>query len=92
MVILGQGPIGQLFCAAARNLGAREIIAIDLLESRLKTSPQMGATHVVNASQEDVVKTVGDITQGQYADLVVEAVGHREHRLNDAFRLVRTSA
>jgi threonine dehydrogenase-like Zn-dependent dehydrogenase len=89
VAIVGQGPIGQLFAAAVRNLGAREIIAIDLLESRLATSPRMGATAVVNASQEDPVEATQRILGGQLADLVIEAVGHREQALNLCTSLCR---
>jgi threonine dehydrogenase-like Zn-dependent dehydrogenase len=89
VAVVGQGPIGQLFCAALRNLGAREIIAIDRLESRLKTSPRMGATHVINAEREDPVEAVRRITGGTLADVVIEAVGHREHALNLCADLTR---
>ena len=89
VVIVGQGPIGQLFAATVRNLGARHIIATDVLESRLKTSMEMGATEVINASREDAVQRVRELTGGNMADLVVEAVGHREQQLNDCFDLVR---
>ncbi len=89
VVVLGQGPIGQLFCGALRNLGARQIIAVDLLDDRLAVSPRMGATSTINATREDVIATVRELTRGAMADLVVEAVGHREHRLNDCFHLVR---
>jgi threonine dehydrogenase-like Zn-dependent dehydrogenase len=89
VVVLGQGPIGQLFCGALRNLGAREIIAVDPLGSRLATSPKMGATAVINPERDNVVDAVREITGGNLADLVVEAVGHREQRINDCFELVR---
>ena len=81
-VVVGQGPIGQLFCAALRNLGARQIIAIDPLESRLKTSPRMGATEVINPDRQDPVEQIGQLTHGAMADLVIEAVGHRSIALN----------
>lgn len=89
VVVLGQGPIGQLFNATLRNLGARRIIAVDLLQERLQVSTQMGATHTINASTQIVLQVVHNITGGEMADLVVEAIGHREHCLNDAFHLVR---
>lgn len=78
VVILGQGPVGLLFAAVLRNLGATQIIAIDPLDYRLETSLEMGATHVVNSAREDPVVAVAKITGGQLADLVVEAVGHAE--------------
>ena len=52
VAVVGQGPMGQLFCAALRNLGAREIIAVDQVPERLAVSPQMGATAVVNIEKE----------------------------------------
>lgn len=89
VVVLGLGPIGQLFCAALRNLGAREIIGVDIREDRLQVSRKSGATRTINAAREDLVSAVRDITNGQLADVVVEAVGHREQRINDCFHLVR---
>jgi threonine dehydrogenase-like Zn-dependent dehydrogenase len=82
VVVVGQGPIGQLFCATLRNLGARQIIAIDVLADRLEVSRRMGATSVIDASRQDPLEEVKRHTGGQLADLVVEAVGHREHTLN----------
>lgn len=89
VVVLGQGPIGQLFNLALRNLGAREIIGVDILDDRLQVSPRTGATATVNAARQNLLETVRDITRGGLADIVVEAVGHREQRLNDCFQLVR---
>jgi threonine dehydrogenase-like Zn-dependent dehydrogenase len=89
VAVVGQGPIGQLFNVTLRNLGARQIIAIDRLQSRLKTSPRMGATAVVDASREDAVAAVQRLTGGAMADLVVEAVGHRDQALNLCVDLCR---
>lgn len=82
VVVVGQGPMGQLFNAALRNVGARNIIAVDVDAQRLEVSPKMGANQVIDGSQEDVVDAVRQITGGDLADLVVEAVGHREQTLN----------
>lgn len=89
VAVVGQGPIGQMFCAALRNLGAREIIAIDKVASRLAASPTMGATAVVDSSKEDPVEVVRHLTGGTLADIVIEAVGHREQALNLCARLCR---
>lgn len=89
VAVVGQGPIGQLFNAALSNLGARRIIGIDLLESRLKTSPRMGANETIDASREDPVEAVRKLTGGAMADLVIEAVGHRDQCLNLCANLCR---
>jgi threonine dehydrogenase-like Zn-dependent dehydrogenase len=89
VVVVGQGPIGQLFCGALRNLGAKQIIGIDRIASRLSLSQRMGATAVINVEQEDPIATVADLTGGAMADLVVEAVGHEHQALNLCIDLCR---
>ena len=75
VVVLGQGPTGQLFDATLRNLGARSIVAVDPLDFRLEVSRQSGATHTLNPTRDSIVDAVRDITAGAMADIVVEAVG-----------------
>lgn len=89
VVVVGQGPIGQLFNAVLRNLGAREIIGLDRLEERLAFSPRMGATATVHVERENPVERVREITLGRMADLVVEAVGHQDQVFNLCIELCR---
>ena len=89
VVVVGQGPIGQLFCGALRNLGARQIIGIDRIAARLSLSQRMGATAVINVEQEDPIAAVADLTGGAMADLVIEAVGHEHQALNLCIDLCR---
>jgi threonine dehydrogenase-like Zn-dependent dehydrogenase len=88
VVVLGQGPIGQLFTALLRHLGVERLIAVDLLSERLEVSTQMGATHTVRGDESETAEAVQTITEGKLADLVVEAVGKPE-TLNQAARLIR---
>jgi threonine dehydrogenase-like Zn-dependent dehydrogenase len=74
VAVVGQGPIGQLFCAALRNVGAREIIALDRIEERLKVSAAMGATKTINVDREDALAVVARVTRDTMADVVIEAV------------------
>ena len=89
VAVIGQGPIGQMFNACLRNLGAREIIGLDRLDSRLKLSPQMGATATVNVDREDPVTAVQKHLGGALPDIVIEAVGHADHALDTAISLCR---
>jgi len=89
VVVLGQGPIGQMFNAGLSNLGARRIIGIDPVESRLKLSKRMGATHTICGKGIDLAEQVREILDGELPEIVVEAVGHRAIALNDAIELVR---
>lgn len=89
VVVLGQGPIGQMFNAGLRNLGARRIIGVDPVESRLQASRQMGATGTVCARGLDAEEAVRSQLDGQLPEFVIEAVGHKAQAFNDAVRLVR---
>ena len=89
VVILGQGPMGLLFTLALRNLGARTITTVDPIPERREVSLQVGATQAVDPQSDDVGDALHQCTGSQTADIVVEAVGHREQVLNDAIRLCR---
>ncbi len=74
VVVLGQGPVGQLFNAALRNLGARRIIAVDPLVPRLDIATRMGATHTLSPD-DGLVEQVRALCDGELPHMVVEAVG-----------------
>ena len=82
VAVVGQGPMGQLMNACLRNMGARQIIGVDLLESRLKTSPKMGATATVCNKVDDPVAAVKKILNGNLPDIVIECVGHADQQFN----------
>ena len=75
VVVLGQGSVGQLFNATLRNLGAKYIIGVDPLIHKLEVASKMGATHTINPDERDVEEAVKEITGGEMADMVVEAIG-----------------
>jgi 2-desacetyl-2-hydroxyethyl bacteriochlorophyllide A dehydrogenase len=64
VAIFGQGVVGQLVTAFSRLSGAHPVIAVDLEAERLELSTRSGATHCVDASREDAVATVREITGG----------------------------
>ena len=82
VAVVGQGPMGQLMNACLRNMGARQVIGIDLLESRLKTSPKMGATATVCNATNDPVASVKKNLHGNLPDIVIECVGHADQQFN----------
>lgn len=82
VAVVGQGPIGQLFNLALRNLGARQIIGLDRDPSRLSRSRELGATAAVCANGCEPADAVRKLNDGRLADLVVEAVGHAHQALN----------
>jgi L-iditol 2-dehydrogenase len=74
-VVVGQGPMGLIFTHMLKLMGASMIVATDLLDWRLEWSKRYGADHIIDASKKDVTEVVKELTNGQMADFVVEAVG-----------------
>lgn len=60
----GAGAVGLSAVMAARVAGATTIIAVDVVPSRLALARELGATHVVDATQEDSVAAIRSITKG----------------------------
>ncbi|MCA9039928.1 MAG: zinc-binding dehydrogenase [Planctomycetaceae bacterium] len=89
VVVVGQGPIGQLFDLALRNLGASKIIGVDPIPARLEASRKSGATHVICNGDTDPVEEVKRLTNGAMADVVIEAVGHQNQALNLCVKLIK---
>lgn len=62
VLITGAGPIGVMATAIVRRAGARHVVVTDLNPYRLELAKKMGATRVVNVSEErleDVMKELG---------------------------------
>ncbi len=59
VVVFGAGPIGQCICLLARERDA-EVLVIDLQESRLGLSRELGADTLVWSSYDEVVSAVAD--------------------------------
>ena len=55
-VVFGCGGVGLSTIQGCRIAGASQVIAIDMVESKLELAQAMGATHVVNASEADAVE------------------------------------
>jgi L-iditol 2-dehydrogenase len=76
--VVGQGPMGLIFTHLLARMGASQVIGIDLVPWRLRWARQFGATDVVDASRENVVEAVRELTGGAMVDFCVEAVGRPE--------------
>ena len=89
VAVLGLGPIGQMFVAGLRNMGARRIIGIDPIADRTAFASKFGATDVVTTCGSEAEDAVRNILGGELPEIVVEAVGHRAQAFNDAVLLTR---
>lgn len=76
VVVIGIGGVGLNAIQGAVFSGAYPIIAVDMLDSKLKTARAFGATHTVNSAKvKDPVEAVNKLTAGRGADYVIVTVG-----------------
>ncbi len=75
VVILGQGSMGLECLQISRLCGAGLIITVDVRDEACAMSRELGADCALNATQCDVVKTVGELTEEIGADVVFECAG-----------------
>jgi S-(hydroxymethyl)mycothiol dehydrogenase len=78
VAVIGCGGVGDAAVAGAALAGARVVIGIDVDARKLEWARRFGATHTVDASRQDPVEAVHQLTGGTGADVVVEAVGSPE--------------
>jgi Zn-dependent alcohol dehydrogenase len=64
VAVVGLGGVGLMSMLAARAAGARQVIALDTLDDKLKLAKQMGATHIINATSPDAIEQVKAISGG----------------------------
>ncbi|MFN2504314.1 MAG: S-(hydroxymethyl)mycothiol dehydrogenase [Acidimicrobiales bacterium] len=76
VAVFGCGGVGDAAIVGARLAGATTVIGVDLDARKLEWAREFGATHTVNASEEDPVEAVRALTGGFGADVCIEAVGH----------------
>jgi S-(hydroxymethyl)glutathione dehydrogenase/alcohol dehydrogenase len=87
VAVIGCGGIGLSAVQGARIAGANRIIAVDTNPSKLELAQQLGATHVVDASADDPVAAVKELTSGGVHHSF-EAVGLKQ-TAEQAYRMLR---
>src|SRR6202046_2472801 len=78
VAVIGCGGVGDAAVMGARLAGARTIIAVDVDDRKLEWARQRGAPHTVNSRESDPVEAIRERTEGNGADVVIEAVGRPE--------------
>ncbi|WP_310635238.1 NAD(P)-dependent alcohol dehydrogenase [Burkholderia cenocepacia] len=71
----GAGSVGLSGVLAAIAVGATTIIAVDVVESRLDLARELGATHVVNPKDGNLVERIKEITSGKGTNYAIETTG-----------------
>src|SRR6056297_2694279 len=75
VAVFGCGGVGDAAIEGARLAGAHTIIAVDIDDTKLEWARGFGATHTVNSGREDPVERIRELTGGNGADVVIEAIG-----------------
>ncbi|HBK79695.1 MAG TPA: alcohol dehydrogenase [Nitrospinae bacterium] len=88
IAIFGAGGIGLNAVQGAALAGADPIIAVDVFQNKLDMARTFGATHFVNASDENPVERIRELTGGQGAHYAIEAIGNPE-AATQAFNCIR---
>ena len=78
VAVIGCGGVGAAAVAGSRLAGAGTIIAVDLDDQKLESARNLGATHTVNSGSQDPVAAIQELTGGNGADVVIDAVGRPE--------------
>lgn len=73
-IVFGAGGVGLNAIQGCALAGAAMIVAVDKVDSKLEMAKLFGATHTVNANDENLVKTLKKLTGGG-ADYAFECVG-----------------
>ncbi len=87
VVVLGCGGVGLNCVQGAVLAGADQIVAVDIRQNKLDYAREFGATDVVNASNQDPVAVVHELTGGG-ADYAFEALG-RAQTIRQAYESTR---
>jgi threonine dehydrogenase-like Zn-dependent dehydrogenase len=77
VAVIGDGAVGLLAVLSARRLGAEQIILMGRHKERTDLGREFGATDVIEARGPEGVESVRELTGGQGARVVIEAVGTR---------------
>ena len=75
VAVFGCGGVGLNCIQGARLAGAATIIAVDISDFKLDLATRFGATHGVNASRQDPVAAIQELTGGAGTHYAFEAIG-----------------
>ena len=74
--VVGCGGIGLNVIQGCQLAGASQIIAVDVVPSKLEMAQGFGATHTIDARETDPVQAVRELTGGKGAEYAFEAIGN----------------
>jgi len=87
VAVVGLGGVGLASVLGAVASGARQVVAVDVSDDKLKLAQELGATHAFNAGDADVVDKVKEATKGG-VDYAIEMAGS-VRAFETAYRITR---
>ncbi len=75
VLVIGGGAIGLLHAQLARVFGARQVIVSEPVGLRREIASRLGADHVVDPTEEDLLALVRSVTGQAGADVTVVCIG-----------------
>lgn len=82
VTVIGAGSAGLFFVQLLKARGVQTVVVADPVAARRKTAVALGADHVVDPGTDPVADVSHDLSDGQGADLVIEAAGTTRARLH----------
>lgn len=80
IVVFGAGGVGSAIILAATLANAYPIIAVDIVEKKLKFAKKFGATHTFNSLKNNIKQSVSKLLGSSGADVTVDTTGIKEIR------------
>lgn len=74
-VVLGSGCIGLCTLMSLKARGVSKVYVVDVIAKRLAKAAELGADEAIDASSQDAVARVMELTCGRGADVVIETAG-----------------
>ena len=75
IAVFGTGAVGLAAIMAGKIASCDHVIAVDIVDSRLKLALKLGATDIINSKNTDPVKKIKQITNGWGVDNAVDTTG-----------------
>lgn len=88
VLIVGDGPIGQLAAQFARQNGGAKVLMAGSWDEKLKVALDAGVDAAMNYHREDIVECSKRLTGGQGPDIIIETSGNKI-ALNDSIKALR---
>ncbi|MEC9482005.1 MAG: Zn-dependent oxidoreductase [Halomonas sp.] len=73
LLIFGAGVIGLTILQVARAKGLTDITVCDVIDTRLETARELGASYTVNGQKEDIEALMAERTGGEGVPLIADA-------------------